>query len=123
MAHENKETNEEALKRQAEWDKKYPEMAKVRRHKEDTSLIIDFLNWINEEHKMFIAEWERGEDGEETNRVLPVNESHESLVGKYFDIDVKKFHKEKDQAMEEALEEQRKLNERAYNESPVIVGD
>lgn len=87
---------------------RFPEMAKMAASKHETQIIKDFLDFLLESKGYEIME---RVPGKMRDTFHPIDESIDELIAESVGIDLKKFQKEKDQALEEALEHQRKINE------------
>jgi hypothetical protein len=81
--------------------RQYPEHEKLKVVAQDSQKLADFLDWIESRH-WCVAEYV----GE---RMYPVRfgnyrPAKDSLLAEYFEIDLKKIDKEKDQMLEEMRE-------------------
>ena len=81
----------------------YPECEKMRKVKDQSQVIGEFLDWLHGEKNILFAE-QRGEPP--FDRILPVLFNTEELLAEFFNIDLKKVEQEK-RAM---LDEIRKKN-------------
>jgi hypothetical protein len=83
----------------AEWDKKYPEHAKLRAVKDESQKLGAFLDWaINEQGWRFVDA--KDEEPEESYGGI------EGILASYFDVDRQALSNEKDRMVDEMRGEQ-----------------
>lgn len=77
-----------------DYDKLYPEHAKMKAIKDEASSIARFLTWLHEERKPPVHLFEECFHGQEP---YPVTESTTQVLAEYFKIDLRRLAEEKDQ--------------------------
>lgn len=77
----------------------YPECEKLAKVRDKSQAIGGFLSWLREEKEYSICFFKNKKDGWE--EYLPVRHSIEQLLAEYFEIDLGKAEKERQQMIED----------------------
>lgn len=75
----------------------YPEHEKVKEIRHKSQAVHDFLEWLEDTKKFRLAE----DFGHPCGYLVSANYRHDDLIAEFFEIDLKKFNKEKDQMVDE----------------------
>ncbi len=77
---------------------KYPECEKMQGVKDKSQAIGEFLEWLNYEKHIILA---TAGDEENSGDLSMIHYSSEELLAEFFEIDLKKVEKEKQQILKE----------------------
>ena len=82
---------------------KTPELEKMAKIADESQKIGEFLNWLqDEENNITLCQYDEDESYEtDTEAYVPVTGSIETLLAKYFDIDLAKCEKERQGLLDE----------------------
>ena len=84
---------------------KYPECEKLAAVSDKSQAIGAFLEWLRETKEYEIAKWDT-DDRLGIDKLSPVHYSIESLLAEYFEIDMNKVEKERQQILEDVRKAQ-----------------
>ena len=84
----------------------YPECEKLVKHRQESQTIGKFLDWLKHERGCVIAYWDKGEYRGDDEQLYPCRDTIEQLLAEYFNIDLNKVEKERQQIIEDLRKEQ-----------------
>ncbi len=78
----------------------FPECEKLQKHQEKSQIIGEFLDWLKNDQGYVIAHWDEGLHRDDDDQLYPCAKTIEQLLAEYFNIDLNKVEKERQQIIE-----------------------
>jgi hypothetical protein len=79
----------------------YPECEKLVKHKQESQIIGTFLDWLQNEKGYEIAYWDEASNRSDDEQLYPCHKTIEQWLAEYFNIDLNKVEKERQQIIED----------------------